>query len=129
MSLRADGGSVTLETTLAVMLLVPVLFAVLQFGAAFTRWQAQDTIAVQAARHAAEQGGDSPAVRDGIDRALRAGGLDPAAVTVTVEPASVGWREPVRVALRSDARIAIPFLFQTTLPLRSSAIARGEVAR
>lgn len=129
MSLRADAGAVTVETTLAITALVPVLFAVLQFGAAFTRWQAQDTIAVQAARHAGELGGDSPAVRSGIERALRAGGIDPAGVTVTIEPATVGWREPVRVALRSDAPIVIPFLFQTTLPLRSSAIARGEVAR
>jgi len=49
--------------------------------------------------------------------------------TVTIEPARVGWREPVRVSVTSEQRVAIPFLFATTLPLRSSALARGEVNR
>lgn len=129
MSLASEGGAVTLETTLAITVLVPMLFAILQFGGAFQRWSAQDAIAVQAARHAGELGGDAQAVRDGIARSLRAGGIDPASVEVTVEPASVGWREPVRVSLRSQARITLPFLWSTTMPLSSTAIARGELAR
>ena len=124
-----DGGSITVETTLAVVVLVPVLFAILQFGGAFQRWVAQDAVAVQGARHAAELGGDVPEVRRAIDTSLRASGLDPATVSVAIEPATVGWREPIQVRLGSEARIAIPFLFTTTLPLRSTAVARGEVAR
>jgi len=128
-ALLRDEGTVTLETTLAIAVIVPVLFAILQFGGAFQRWIAQDAVAVQGARHAAEVGGDAPEVRRAIDTSLRASGLDPATVSVAIEPATVGWREPIQVRLGSDARIAIPFLFTATLPLRSTAVARGEVAR
>ena len=55
--------------------------------------------------------------------------IDPSNVTVSVEPPTVGWREPIRVRLRSEARITIPFLLTTSLPLSSSAVARGELAR
>jgi len=124
-----DEGAVTLESTLALTLLVPILFAVLQFGGALQRWSAQDAIAVQAARQAAELGGDSAELRLAIEHALRSSRIDPGGVTISVEPATVGWREPIRVRLRSDAQIAIPFLLTTSLPLSSSAIARGELAR
>ena len=127
--LDRDGGSITLEATLALVVLVPILFSILQFGGAFQRWNAQDAVAVQGARHAAELGGDGPEVRQAIETSLRASGLDPATVSVAIEPAAVGWRQPIQVRLGSEARIAIPFLFSTTLPLRSTAVARGEVAR
>lgn len=129
MSGSAEGGAVTLEATLALTLLVPVLFAILQLGGALQRWSAQDTVAVHGARQAAELGGDSAELRLAIERGLRASGIDPASVSVSVEPPSVGWREPIQVRLRSEARIVIPFLLTTALPLTSSAIARGEVAR
>ena len=119
----------SLESTLALSLLVPMLFAILQFGGALGRWSAQDAIAVRAARQAAELGGDSSELRLSIDDALRAVRIDPSTVTVSVEPELVGWREPIRVRLRSEAQIAIPFLLTTTLPLSSSATARGELAR
>ncbi len=124
-----EEGAVTLETTLALTILVPMLFALLQFGGALQRWAAQDAIAVQGARQAAEIGGDSTELRLAIESSLRSSGVDPRNVTVSVEPPAVGWREPVRVRLRSEARITIPFLLTTTLPLSSSAVARGELAR
>lgn len=124
-----DDGAVTLETTLALTMLVPVLFAILQFGGALQRWAAQDAAAVQGARQAAELGGDSTELRLSIDSTLRSSGIDPSTVTVSVEPAAVGWREPIRVRLRSEARLTIPFLLTTSLPLHSSAVARGEVGR
>jgi len=127
--LARDAGSLTLEATLALVVLVPILFAILQFGGAFQRWIAQDAVAVQAARHAAELGGDRPEVRQAIDTSLRASGIDPVAVSVAIEPPAVGWREPIQVRLGSEVRISIPFLFSATLPLRSTAVARGEVAR
>lgn len=129
MSGSAEGGAVTLEATLALTLLVPVLFAILQLGGALQRWSAQDTVAVHGARQAAELGGDSAELRLAIERGLRASGIDPTSVSVSVEPPSVGWREPIQVRLRSEARIVIPFLLTTALPLTSSAYARGEVAR
>lgn len=128
-AVSADDGAVTLETTLALTMLIPVLFAILQFGAALQRWAAQDAIAVQGARQAAEQGGDSADLRLAIDNSLRSSGIDPHTVTVAVEPPTVGWREPVRVRLYSDVRLTIPFLLTTSLPIRSSAVARGELAR
>lgn len=126
---RDERGSVALETALGVTVLVPLLFAALQFGAAFQRWLAQDAAVFQAARHAAELGGDAPEVRAALEQALRDAGIDPARVEVGIAPSRVGWREPVRVTASSVVRVGIPFLFATDLPLRSTAIGRGELAR
>jgi hypothetical protein len=115
--------------TLAVTMLVPLLFSILEFGAALERWLAQDAATVQAARYAGEIGGDAPALRSLLAEQLRASGIDPDRVTVVVTPPRVGWREPVRVSVSSDYRVSIPFLFSATVPLRSSAISRGEVNR
>ncbi len=126
---RDERGIVTLETTLMVLVLVPLLFALIEFGALYQRWLAQDAVAVQAARLAAEVGGDTPAVRDYVTTQLRLVGIDPARVTVRVDPARVGWRAPVRVSLHSEERIALPFLFSAVVPLHSTGIGRGEVNR
>lgn len=112
-----------------VVVLVPLLFAVIEFGALFQRWLALDAVAAQAARLAAEVGGDVPSVREYISSQLRLVGVDPVRVRVQVRPARVGWREPVRVSLSSDERIALPFLLDTVVPIESSGIARGEVNR
>jgi hypothetical protein len=108
---------------------VPLLFSVLEFGAALERWLAQDAATVQAARYAGELGGDAPEVRAFLANELRAAGIDPDRVTVEILPSRVGWREPIRVSLASAYPVTIPFLFSTTVPLRSSAISRGEVNR
>jgi Flp pilus assembly protein TadG len=125
----SDAGTATLETTLMIVVLLPVLFAILQFGDAFHRWLAQDAATAHAARYAAEVGGDTAEVRSLLADALRDAGIDPARAQVEVVPAQVGWREPIRVSVRTDLRIAIPFAFATTFPLRSTAVGRGEVAR
>ena len=44
----------TLETTLMVVILVPLLFAILEFGWLTQRWLAQDGVALQAARYAGD---------------------------------------------------------------------------
>jgi hypothetical protein len=126
---RDDLGLATLEATLVIALVVPLLFAVIAFGDAFQRWLGQSAATVQAARFAGEVGGDTPEVRALLADALRSSGIDPARATVEIEPARVGWREPLRVSVRSDARLAIPFLFDVTVPLRSTAISRGELSR
>jgi hypothetical protein len=127
--LRDERGFATLETTFAVLILVPLLFAILEFGSALERWLAQDAATVQAARYAGELGGDAPELRRFLADELRAGGIDPDRVSIEVAPSRVGWREPVRVSLSSAYPVTIPFLFSTTVPLRSSAISRGEVNR
>ncbi len=119
----------TLETTFAITILVPLLFSILEFGSALERWLAQDAATVQAARYAGELGGDAPELRRFLDDELRAAGIDPGRVIIDVVPSRVGWREPVRVSLSSAYPLSIPFLFSTTVPLRSSAISRGEVNR
>jgi hypothetical protein len=108
---------------------VPLLFAVLEFGSALERWLAQDAATVQAARYAGELGGDAAELRSFIADELRGAGIDPDRVSVEVAPSRVGWREPIRVSLASTHPVSIPFLFATTVPLRSSAISRGELNR
>ena len=127
--MRSASGLATLEATLMIALLVPILFAILEFGSALERWLAQDAATVQAARYAGELGGDLPEVRRMLGEQLRAGGIDPSRASIDIVPARVGWREPVRVTVSTTHPIAIPFLFTTTVPLRSSALARGEVNR
>lgn len=126
---RGERGTTTLETTLMIVVLLPVLFAILEFGDAFHRWLAQDAATAHAARYAAELGGDTPEVRVRLSEDLRDAGIDPARAQVEIVPALVGWREPITVSVRTDLRVAIPFAFSTVVPLRSSAVARGELAR
>jgi len=124
-----EQGMATLETALMVVILVPLLFAILEFGWLTQRWLAQDGVALQAARFAGELGGDRPELRSYIQEQLRLVGIEPSRVLVEVEPAYVGWRQPVRVSLHTDERIAVPFVFATTVTVRSTAVARGEVSR
>ena len=124
-----DQGMATLETTLMVVILAPLLFAILEFGWLTQRWLAQDGVALQAARYAGELGGDRAELRSFVQEQLRAVGIEPSRVVVAVEPAYVAWREPVRVSLQTEERIAIPFLFTTNVTVRSTAVARGEVNR
>lgn len=124
-----DQGMATLETTLMVVILVPLLFAILQFGWLTQRWLAQDGVALQAARYAGELGGDRPELRSYVAEHLRLVGIEPSRVVIEVEPAYVTWRQPVRVSLRTEERIAVPFVFSTSVTVRSTAVARGEVGR
>lgn len=126
---RDEAGLATLETTLMITVLVPLLFAVVGFGDVFQRWLAQESATVQVARYAAEIGGDAPEVRALLGESLRQSGIDPAGATLEVAPPRVAWREQLTVTVRTTASIAIPFLFSAAIPLRSTAIVRGEVAR
>ncbi|HUQ41652.1 MAG TPA: TadE family protein [Candidatus Limnocylindrales bacterium] len=124
-----ERGFATLETTLMVVILVPLLFGVIEFGWLFQRWLAADTVAVHAARYAGELGGDDPALRAYIARELTGVGIDPSGVTVEVDPVRVGWRQPIRVSVRSNERIDLPFALNTTIVLSATAVARGELDR
>ncbi|HKW77498.1 MAG TPA: TadE/TadG family type IV pilus assembly protein [Candidatus Limnocylindria bacterium] len=119
----------TLETTLMVVVLVPLLFGVIEFGWLFQRWLAADAVAVHAARYAGELGGDDPALRSYIARQLGDVGFDAARVTVEVDPPRVAWREPVRVTIRSAERIDLPFALTTSIAINATAVSRGEVNR
>lgn len=112
-----------------IVVLVPLLFAVIEFGDVFQRWMAQESATVQVARYAAEIGGDAPEVRAMLDESLRASGIDPARVAVEIAPPRVAWRQPLTITVRSTATIAIPFLFTADIPLRTTAATRGEINR
>jgi hypothetical protein len=64
-----------------------------------------------------------------IARELGGVGIDAARVTVEVVPLRVGWREPIRVTLRSQERVDLPFLFAAPIAINATAVARGELAR
>lgn len=127
--MRDDAGLATLETTLMITILIPLLFAVIEFGDVFQRWLAQESATVQVARYAAELGGDAPEVRALLEDSLRMSGIDPARSSLEVTPPHVGWRQPLTVTVRTDSSVAIPFLFATTIPLRTTVIVRGELNR
>ncbi len=126
---RDERGMATLETTLMVVVLVPLLFAIIQFGWLTHRWIAQDSVTVQAARMAGEIGGDRPELRAYIDEQLTLVGIEASRAVVDVQPARVSWREPIRVTIRTSEKIAIPFLVALPLTVGSTAVARGEVQR
>jgi hypothetical protein len=112
-----------------VVILVPLLFGVIEFGWLYQRWLAAESVAAHAARYAGELGGDDPALRSYIARELGGVGIDPARVTIEVVPARVGWREPIRVSVRSQERVDLPFLFSAPIAINATAVARGELAR
>lgn len=112
-----------------IAILIPLLFSVIEFGDLFQRWVAQESATVQVARFAAEVGGDTADVRALLDEALRSAGIDPAQSSLAITPARVGWRQPLTVTVRNEAAIAIPFLFSASVPLRTTAVVRGELDR
>src|SRR5438270_11563537 len=99
-----------------ITILVPLLFAVIEFGDVFQRWLAQESATVQVARYAAELGGDAPEVRAMLEDSLRLSGIDPSRSTLEVTPSRVGWRQPLTVTVRTDKAVSIPFLLTTTIP-------------
>jgi Flp pilus assembly protein TadG len=127
--LSEDRGLATVETTLMVVILVPLLFGVIEFGWLFQRWLAAETVAAHAARFAGEIGGDDDSLRAYVARQLSDVGIDPSGVQIEVVPQRVAWRQPVRVSVRSQERIDLPFALSTSVFVSASAVARGEVNR
>lgn len=119
----------TLETTLMIVILVPLLFGVIEFGWLFQRWLAAESIAVHAARYAGELGGDDARLRAYLERELTEVGIDPSRVQIEVDPSRVGWRMPIRVSVRSRERIALPFAVSTDVTISATGVARGELMR
>jgi Flp pilus assembly protein TadG len=108
-------------------MLLPVLFGIVELGGLIHVWIGQQSAAAIGARAAGQQGEDDRMVRDRIGVELRAAGLNPAQVQVTVTPALVHWGQAITVRVVSRQRIAIPFLFSRDVTLSSSYIGRGEV--
>ncbi len=128
-ALGSEQGAVGAEAVLAMLVIVPVLLAVIAFAQMLGAWQAQNHVAAAAARQVAQEGGDSAALRARVAADLAAAGLDADDVLLTVQPATVDWREPVTVEMQSTQRVRIPFLLELDVPLRSQFTTRGEVNR
>ena len=121
-------GQETLQAILAVsFMLLPVLLGILELGGLIHVWMGQQSAAAIGARVAGQRGEDDAVVRDRILVDLRAAGLDPAKVQVTISPSYVRWGQPITVQIVSHRRVAIPFLFSRNVDLRSSYVGRGEV--
>ncbi|MGH2464616.1 MAG: TadE family protein, partial [Candidatus Limnocylindrales bacterium] len=125
---RGQEGVATVEAVLVVpLVLIPVLFAVVIFGRIAHTRIVLDAAAAAGARAAAVAGADTSSVDARIVTELRDGGLDPARVQVTIEPASANWGEPIRVRLATDEDASIPFLGTWAIPLSSEFVTRSEV--
>src|SRR5438552_1995325 len=93
------------------------------------RYQAAARVAAHAAGYAGELGGDETALRSYIASELAGVGIDATRARIEVDPARVGWRQPIRVTIHSDERIDLPFIFSTVVTTNATAVARGEVQR
>ena len=124
----SQAGVATVEAVLVVpLVLIPVLFSVVIFGRLAHTRIVLDAAAAAGARQAAVAGADTAAVDERIATELRDGGLDPAKVQVTIEPAVADWGEPIRVQLSTDEDASIPFLGTWAIPLTSEFVTRSEV--
>jgi hypothetical protein len=118
----------TVEAVLVVpLVLIPVLFAVVIFGRLAHTRIVLDAATAAGARQAAIVGANTPSVQERIDTELRDGGIDPARVQVTIEPAVADWGEPIRVRLEVGEDASIPFLGTWSIPLASEFVTRSEV--
>jgi hypothetical protein len=125
---RRQRGQETLQAILVIaFMLLPVLFGMIEMGSLIHVWMSQQSAAAIGARVAGERGEDDSIVRDRIASELRAGGLDPRSVQITVSPSYARWGQAITVQLVSRRQIAIPFLFTRDLTLASAFIGRGEV--
>lgn len=121
-------GQETLQAILVVaFMLLPVLFGIVELGSLIHVSMGQQSAAAMGARVAGQRGEDDAVVRDRIASELRAAGLDPSRVQVTVTPTYVRWGQPIVVQLVSRRRVAIPFLFSRDVTLIASYVGRGEV--
>ena len=85
---RRQRGQETLQAVLVVaFMLLPVLFGIVELGGLIHVWIGQQSAAAIGARVAGERGEDDAIVRDRVIVELRAAGLDPGHVQVTVSPA------------------------------------------
>jgi Flp pilus assembly protein TadG len=125
---RGQAGVATVEAVLVVpLVLIPVLVAVVVFGQLVHVRTVLDAAAAAGARQAAVAGADGPTVRGRIATELLDGGVSPASVSITVEPAVAAWGQPIRVRLATTGRAAIPFLGSWSVPLASEFVTRSEV--
>ncbi len=109
------------------LIIVPLFGMMIAFGDLWADQIALDHVAAVAVRRAAAAGGDSPELRSAIDHDLISGGLNPANVTVSVDPALAAWQAPVEVSLAMPVSVDVPFIGSWQVELKSQFFARSEV--
>ena len=87
---RARAGSALVEMTLLIPLLTVMLFAIVEFGIAFQRWQVISNAAREGARAAVVRvnGCGGTPVQNVVETYVGASGIAPGDVTISVVPAA-----------------------------------------
>ncbi|HEY8488911.1 MAG TPA: TadE/TadG family type IV pilus assembly protein [Thermaerobacter sp.] len=127
-----DQGAAAAEFVLVVGLLATLIFGLFDLTVILNRQIVLVQAAREGVRRAIVEGGDTPEVRQVIARQLEAGGIDPQAVTVAIEPRRPAYGSPLSVELRFTARPVTPVLSRLVpggIPLRIRMDGRNERIR
>ena len=130
---RRETGQETLQAILVVSgVLIPVMIAILSFGAAIHVYIGAQGAAAAGARAAGAAGEFGPAEHQRVVETLRSNGIDPA--RCSIEPPGtvvVSLDAPISVTVRCPEDIGIPFVVGSPfhVDLSSTFVSRGEVNR
>ncbi|EKP93804.1 TadE/TadG family type IV pilus assembly protein [Thermaerobacter subterraneus] len=129
---RAERGAAAAEFALVAGLLALLVFGLFDLTVLLNRQIVLVQAAREGVRRAMVEGGDTPEVREVIARQLRAGGIDPAAVAVAIEPRRPAYGSPLTVRLQLTVRPVTPVLrrfLQSGVPLQVEMNGRNERIR
>lgn len=107
-----ERGAVAAEFALIVSLLVLLTFTLFDLALVLNRQVVLTQAAREGVRRAVIEGGDTQEVRDVIAAQLRAGGLDPDRVAVSIHPHSAGYGGTLYVRLDTEVRPVTPIARQ-----------------
>ncbi len=117
--IKREKGASTVEFAIILPVLVTILVGIFQLGIAFNGYLA--------ITHAAREGVRQASVGNYDEKMVRsyAYPVDPTAVSLSY-PEGVGHGLPIRVTVRYDLLLSIPFFGDRTIPLVSHAEMRAE---
>ncbi len=127
--LRDSDGQALVEFSLAVFLLVMILFSILEGGLLMNAKTVLTSAARETARVCAVEGGRTPGALQRLSDSLTAGGIDPDDVTALISPGQAIYGTTIRVELHYDYEVVSPVvraIVGNTIPLTSKAVTRSE---
>jgi hypothetical protein len=127
--LRDTRGQALVEFSLAVFLLVMILFSILEGGLLMNAKTVLTSAARETARVCAVEGGRTPGALQRLSDSLTAGGIDPEEVTALISPGQAIYGTTIRVELHYDYEVVSPVvraIVGNTIPLTSKAVTRSE---
>ena len=114
---RPDGGIATIELALALVIVFPLLFGLIEYGWMFLKSQEIAAAARDGARIAATEGGTNALVNASIAQAMTDAGLSNSGYSVVTVPANVANALPgtpvqvtVSVSYAGIALTSLPFI-------------------